>query len=134
MPAPGTHPDTVYGPRTPELRTSLTHLTRRPRTVADALLVARLETGNDRWAEAEAKAVTLAPGPQEHVYAGHHLFWDCVLVAELATGEQPTDPLLAEAIWGGAACIAWADRLPPAVAEVLTGPWTTAGLPIPTRR
>jgi hypothetical protein len=121
-------------PHTPELRRRLTDLARRPRTVADALLTARLDVDPGQWAHAKAEAVDLAPGPHQHVYAGHHLFWDCVIVAELATGEHPTDPLLADAIWGAAATIAWADRMPPGVVDVLTRPWTTAGLPALTRR
>ncbi|MBM7857311.1 hypothetical protein [Lentzea nigeriaca] len=55
----------------------------------------------------------------------HHLFWDCVLVAELTTGERPTDPLLADAIGGTAAAVLWREHL---TADVLLRPSTTAGV------
>src|SRR4051794_31864650 len=88
--------DTVYGPRAPDLRRCLTDVTRRPRAVVDALLTARLDVDPTLWARAKAEAVDAASGPEQHLYAARHLLWDCASVAELAAGEHPTDPLLAD--------------------------------------
>lgn len=41
----------------------------------------------------------------------HFLLWDTVAVAELATWERPTDPLLADALWGATAVALRAEEL-----------------------
>jgi hypothetical protein len=128
LPASRTHAD-VYGPRTPEVARYLTEVSRRPASVVDTLLTTRIGIDAHQWAAARADAVDVAPGPDQHLYVAHHLFWDCAAVAELATGEHPTDPMLAEALWGAAATIAYAERLPPACADILSQPWIAAGLP-----
>lgn len=123
--------DTVYGPRTPAARQCLTSAVYLPRRALDAVLTTRIGIDEHQWKAARVEAIEASAGPEGHLYASEFLFCDTVTVAEIATGEKPTDPLLADALWGAAAAAAYADALPPATITVLTRPWTTAGLTPP---
>jgi hypothetical protein len=126
---PTTHTaDTVYGARTASARQCLTSAARLPRSTLDAVLTTRIGIDQQQWRAARNEAIDVAAGPEGHVYAAHFLFWDAVAVAELAVREKPTDPLLADALWGAATAAAYADTLAATTIAILTRPWTAAGL------
>jgi hypothetical protein len=126
---PTTHTaDTVYGVRTASARQCLTRAARLPRSTLDTVLTTRIGIDPQQWKAARNEAIDVAAGPDGHVYAAHFLFWDAVAVAELAACEKPTDPLLADALWGAATAAAHADTLSATTITVLTRPWTAAGL------
>ncbi len=58
--------------------------------------------------------------------APQSLFWEAVPAAEAAADQPPTDPALADALWGAAAAHAFTGRLTPATAELLRTPWQSA--------
>ncbi|MET9265229.1 hypothetical protein [Amycolatopsis sp. NPDC004079] len=120
--------DTVYGSNTPRARDLLTAAARLPRSQVDALLTTRIGIDDQQWKSARREAVDASAGPEGHLYAAHHLFWDTVTVAELAAWQRPTDPLLANALWGAATVTLHADRLSAATIDTLTQPAQTAGL------
>jgi hypothetical protein len=124
--------DTVYGPRTPAARQFLTTAARLPRTRIDTLLTARIDIGDQQWKTARNEAKEAITGRAGHLYAAHFLFWDTVAVAELATWERPTDPLLADALWGATTVALRAEELSAATTATLIQPCTTAGLTLPT--
>ena len=126
---PTTHTaDTVYGTRTASARQCLTSAARLPRSTLDTVLTTRIGIDHQLWRAARNEAMDVAGGPDGHVYAAHFLFWDAVAVAELAAREKPTDPLLADALWGAATVAAYGDTLAATTITVLTRPWTAAGL------
>jgi hypothetical protein len=126
---PTTHTaDTVYGARTASARQCLTSAARLPRSTLDAMLTTRIGIDQQQWRDARNDAIDVAAGPDGHVYAARFLFWDAVAVAELAARETPTDPLLADALWGAATAAAYADTLSATTIAILTRPWTAAGL------
>jgi hypothetical protein len=126
---PTTHTaDTVYGARTASARQCLTSAARLPRSTLDAVLTTRIGIDQQQWRAARNDAIDVAAGPDGHVYAAHFLFWDAVAAAELAAREKPTDPLLADALWGAAAAAAYGDTLSATTIAILTRPWTAAGL------
>jgi hypothetical protein len=83
--------DMVYGPRTPDLRRCLTDVTRWPVRSSMPCSSRDWTSTRTQWARAKAEAVDAASGPEQHLNAACHLFWDCASVAELAAGEHPTD-------------------------------------------
>jgi hypothetical protein len=123
-------PSTAYGPHTqPALA-----LLRQARTLAPAA-VTRIRRGRAvlesvEWGTArrDVEDSALAWG---YPFRSRCLFWEAVPAAENAAGESPTDPCLAEALWGAAATQAFAGRLGPDTREVLTTPWCSAGLTLP---
>lgn len=119
--------DDVYGPRTPAARGCLSRAAALPRSSLDALLTARIGTDTSSWATARDEVID-AGVESGYPYRAQYLFWDAVQVAEAATGERPTDPLLADALWSAAASAVFAERVSPAVIDILTRPWNTAGL------
>jgi len=121
-------PDTVYGPRTPAVRRLLTTAARLPRTRLDTLLTTRISIDHHTWTTARRAAVDLVTGSAEPIYATHFLFWDTVAVAEIAAWEHPTDPLLAEALWGAATVTLHAEYLSGATVEILARPAVAAEL------
>jgi hypothetical protein len=131
LPTPVTE-DTVYGPRTPAARQFLTTAARLPRARMDALLTTRIGIDAQQWTTAKNEAKEAVTGPAGHLYAPHFLFWDSVTVAELATWERPTDPLLADALWGATAVALRAEELSDATIATLSHPCTTAGLTLPS--
>lgn len=120
--------DTVYGPRTPAARQLLTTAARLPRARLDCLLTTRISIDDQRWRSARREAVDALAGPHDQVYAAHFLFWDAVTVAELAAGQRPTDPLLADALWAASAVELYGEQMSAATVEILTSPCTAAGL------
>ncbi len=131
LPTPVTE-DTVYGPRTPAAREFLTTAARLPRARMDALLTTRIDIDDQQWKTARNEAKEAVTGPAGHLYAAHFLFWDTVAVAELATWERPTDPLLADALWGATTVALHAEELSAATIATLIQPCTTAGLTLPS--
>jgi hypothetical protein len=124
--------DTVYGPRTPAARQFLTTAARQPRARMDTLLTTRIAIDDQQWKTARNEAKEAIAGSAGHLYAAHFLFWDSVAVAELATWERPTDPLLADALWGATAVALRAEELSVTTIATLSRPCTTAGLTLPT--
>jgi hypothetical protein len=120
-------PSTAYGPHTQ----SALALLRQARTLAPAV-VSRIRCGravleSAVWATAcrDVEDSALAWG---YPFRAQCLFWEAVPAAEDAAGESPTDPYLAEGLWGAAATQAFAGRLGRDTREVLTIPWCSAGL------
>jgi hypothetical protein len=123
--------DTVYGPRTPAARQLLTTAARLPRANVDALLTTRIDVDDQQWKTARNEAKEAVAGPAGHLYAAHFLFWDTVAVAELAAWERPTDPLLADALWGATTVALRAEELSATTIATLIRPCTAAGLTPP---
>ncbi len=120
--------DTVYGPHTPAARLLLTTAARLPRTRLHAALTTRIGIDDQLWSTARREAIEVAAGPHAHLYAAHVLFWDAVAVAELAAGQRPTDPLLADALWGSVAVTLYGQYLAPGTVDILSRPGAAAGL------
>jgi hypothetical protein len=97
----------------------------------DARLTTRIAIDDQLWNAARNEAKRAIAGPSGHRYAAHFLFWDSVAVAELATWERPTDPLLADALWGATAVALRAEELSAATIATLSRPCTTTGLTLP---
>jgi hypothetical protein len=120
--------DTVYGPHTLRARDLLTTAARLPRSRVDELLTTRISIDDQQWKSARREAVDASAGPEGHLYAAHHLFWDTVTVAELAAWQRPTDPLLVDALWGAVAVTLHGEHLSAATVDTLTRPALAAGL------
>ena len=123
-------PTTAYGPHTQQALA----LFREARTLAPAA-VTRIRRGRAalesvEWATArrDVEVSALAWG---YPFRPQCLFWEAVPAAEDAAGESPTDPYLAEGLWGAAATQAFAGRLGADTRELLTVPWCSAGLTLP---
>lgn len=120
--------DTVCGTPTASACQCLTSAARLPRSTIDAISTIRIGIDPQQWKTARNEAIDVAAGPEGDVYPSHFLFWDAMAVAELAAWEKPTDPLLADALWGAAVVAAYADTLSNTAITVLTRPWSAAGL------
>jgi len=124
-------PASAYGPHTqPALA-----LLRQARDLAPATAarVLATRTGLDPhdWSAARSE-VTDAGIAWGYPFRSQALFWEAVPAAESAARESPTDPALADALWGAAAAHAFTGRLTPATAELLATPWQAALRPHPT--
>lgn len=97
----------------------------------DTLLTTRIGIDDQQSKTAKNEAKEAIAGPAGHLYAAHFLFWDTVAVAELATWERPTDPLLVDALWGATTVALRAEELSAATIATLIRPCTTAGLTLP---
>jgi hypothetical protein len=123
-------PTTAYGPHTQPALALLRHA----RTLAPTTVT-------------KIRHICAALDPTEWTTARHHvedsalhwgypfrpqcLFWEAVPAAEDAANQSPTDPYLADALWGAAATQAFAERLPPTTRQLLATPWLSAGQTLP---
>lgn len=97
----------------------------------DAIRRARASIDAVEWTAARHEVVDAAVA-WGHPFRPQCLFWEAVPAAEDAANESPTDPLLADALWGAAATAAFAGHLTDATSRLLASPWRAAGLTLPT--
>jgi hypothetical protein len=123
-------PDSAYGPHTQPALALLRRARTLPPTTVQAICHSRATTDHDQWAAARDKVedTAIAWG---YPWRPQCLFWEAVPAAEDAAGESPTDPYLADALWGAATTQAFAGRLSAQTLTVLAAPWCGAGLSLP---
>jgi hypothetical protein len=124
-------PDSAYGPHTQPALAVLRWARSLPATSVRTMLRGRAAVDRDQWelARDEVDDTAMAWG---YPWRPRCLFWEAVPAAEDAANESPTDPYLADALWGAAATQAFAGRLSTATATVLATPWRAAGQSLPT--
>jgi hypothetical protein len=123
-------PASAYGPHTqPALA-----LLRQARDLAPAtaarVLAARTALDPRAWSAARSEVHDAGIG-WGFPFRSQSLFWEAVPAAEAAADQSPTDPALADALWGAAAAHAFTGRLTPATAALLRTPWQAALRPHP---
>jgi hypothetical protein len=124
-------PTTAYGPHTQPALALLRHArTLAPTTVTRIRHIrAALDPADWTTARHTVEDSALSWG---YPFRPQCLFWEAVPAAEDAAGESPTDPYLADALWAAAATQAFTGRLPPQTSQLLTTPWRSAGLTLPS--
>jgi hypothetical protein len=124
-------PGSAYGPHTQPTLVLLRRARSLPSARVWAIRRGRATTDHDHWALARDKVndAALAWG---YPLRPRCLFWEAVPAAEDAAGQSPTDPYLADALWGAAAAQAFAGRLSLETITTLAAPWHAAGLSLPT--
>lgn len=121
--------DSAYGPRTQQALAVLRRARSLPARRLRALCRSRAAMAQE-WALArdEVDDKALAWG---YPWRSRCLFWEAVPAAEDAANESPTNPYLADALWGAAATQAFTGQLSITTTTVLASPWRAAGLTLP---
>ncbi|MBV9013190.1 MAG: hypothetical protein JO272_14275 [Pseudonocardiales bacterium] len=124
-------PTTAYGPYTQPALALLRHARTLPPASVQAIRHSRTSADHDHWATARD---TLEDSALHwgYPFRSQCLFWEAVPAAEDAAGQSPTDPYLADALWGAAATQAFTGRLSAQTVTVLAAPWRSAGLTLPS--
>lgn len=123
-------PDSAYGPHTQSALAVLRRARSLPASSVRAIRRGRAEVNRDQWKlardEVDDKAMEFG-----YPWRPRCLFWEAVPAAADAARESPTDPYLADALWGAAATQAFVGDLSSATATMLARPWRAAGLSLP---
>lgn len=118
-------PASAYGPHTQPALALLRQARDLAPATAGRVLAARTGLDPHDWSGARSE-VTDAGIAWGYPFRSQSLFWEAVPAAESAARESPTDPALADALWGAAAVHVFTGRLTPATAALLATPWQAA--------
>lgn len=118
-------PASAYGPHTQPALALLRQARDLAPGTAARVLAARIGLDPAAWSGARTE-VSDAGIEWGFPFRSQSLFWEAVPAAEAAARQSPTDPALADALWGAAAAHAFTGRLTPATAALLRTPWQAA--------
>jgi hypothetical protein len=123
-------PATAYGPHTQAALSVLRFAVGMPTAALARMVDARCGIDEQVWQDARVEVDT-AGMDAGYPYRTRSLYWECVLVAEQATQQCPTDRELVDALSGAAVVLLVPRKLPPATVALLCAPYRASGAVLP---